>query len=217
VSLSKKTFLISLILLICFVGISIRIDSKQLAAFDTWVAAYIQGFMTDEMTVIMIFITNVGSYKVEYPLLFVVCLYWLYRKNRLFPILLSINLIGVRLLNTLFKSFYERPRPTTEHLVAAAGYSFPSGHAMISSGFYGFFAFLIFYELRKKTNKAFLAPVFIGMLILFIGISRIYLGVHYPSDVLAGFLAGGLWLNCFIAFFNYKQNIEKNRVPEKGK
>lgn len=215
-SLSKKTLLISLILLICFVGISIRIGSKELAAFDNWLAAYIQTFISDEMTTIMIFITNLGSYKVEYPLLFVVvCYYWLYRKNRFFSMLLAINLIGVRLLNRLFKSFYERPRPATEHLVEVTGYSFPSGHAMISISFYGFLAFLIFYEVRKKTNKAFLAPVFISMLILFIGISRVYLGVHYPSDVIAGFLVGGFWLTCFIAFFNFKQGTEENRTLEK--
>lgn len=96
----------------------------------------------------------------------------------------------------LLKELFARPRPEGEHLTYAAGYSFPSGHAMISIAFYGFLAYLALRLLPGRTGKA--LAVILGVLVFLIGISRIYLNVHYFSDVLAGFLMGGFILFIFI-------------------
>ncbi|MDT2294513.1 phosphatase PAP2 family protein [Paenibacillus larvae] len=79
-------------------------------------------------------------------------------------------------------------------MVDATGYSFPSGHAMVSSSFYGFMVYLLWKHQRRKWRAAWLIPWLGAFVIFLIGFSRIYVGVHYPSDVLAGFAAGGIWL-----------------------
>lgn len=208
VSIYKKTFLSTLIIIIAYLGISLRIGSEGLGQFDQAISTFIQQSRSDDLTMIMIVITTIGSYKVEFPVLFVAALgFWMLRRKLIFPGLLVINLLGVRFLNHFLKAAIERPRPSGDHLVAVSGYSFPSGHAMISIGFYGFVAFLLYQELKEKTNKAFFIPLLFGFLILCIGLSRIYLGVHYPSDIFAGFLIGGLWLSfCIILHHRTKIN-----------
>lgn len=94
------------------------------------------------------------------------------------------------------KELFARPRPFGEHLVYATGFSFPSGHAMISTAFYGFLAYLAL-RLWPGRNGKIIASILI-ILIFLIGISRVYLNVHYFSDVLAGFLLGGIILLLFI-------------------
>jgi undecaprenyl-diphosphatase len=81
-------------------------------------------------------------------------------------------------------------------LVDVSGFSFPSGHAMISSAFYGYMIYLV--VIRLKTRIKYLLAGLLGLLVLAIGVSRIYLGVHYASDVLVGFAAGFAWLILFI-------------------
>lgn len=206
VSIYKKTFLLILFIIITYLGISLRIGSEGLERFDQVISTFIQQFRSDDLTVIMIVLTTIGSYKVEFPILFLVAIvFWFLRRKLIFPVLLVINLFGVRFLNHFLKAVIERPRPTSERLVEVTGYSFPSGHAMISIGFYGFISFLLYQELKNKTNKALFIPWLLGIMILCIGLSRIYLGVHYPSDVIAGFLSGGLWLTlCIILSYRIK-------------
>lgn len=96
-------------------------------------------------------------------------------------------------MNILMKSLFERPRPIFPHLVEASGLSFPSGHAMISFSFYGLLIYIVWREIRNKGVKYFLV-VFLLLLIHLIGFSRIYLKVHFATDVMAGFSLGIIWL-----------------------
>ena len=109
---------------------------------------------------------------------------------------ISLNLILITLLNILLKNIVQRPRPIDYRLIEEVGYSFPSGHSMISMAFYGFIIFLIF-RYGKNKNKVFW-EVLLGIIIFLIGISRIYLGVHYASDVVAGFLIAIFYLFVYI-------------------
>jgi undecaprenyl-diphosphatase len=90
------------------------------------------------------------------------------------------------LLNQVLKRIIRRPRPTGINLIKENGFSFPSGHSMVSMAFYGVLIYLINKSKLNKETKLLLS-LLLSILILFIGISRIYLGVHYASDVLAGF------------------------------
>ena len=113
-------------------------------------------------------------------------------------------LIGAALLNAFIKNIYQRVRPEEiEHLIEQSGYSFPSGHSMGSIIVFGGFIFLAFRYFKTETIKWVLG-IFFGLLILLIGLSRIYLGVHYPSDVIAGFSLGFAWLALSIAFLGLK-------------
>lgn len=110
---------------------------------------------------------------------------------------------GVGLLNIELKSAFQRPRPDRETaLVRAGGWSYPSGHAMGSFVVYGMLAYVIVLSVRRPLARN--AMVFaLAILVLGIGFSRIYLGAHWPSDVLGGFMAGTVWLSCCIAGSEY--------------
>ena len=114
--------------------------------------------------------------------------------------MIALNLAIVSVLNEAFKVIFHRERPDILRLVEAGGFSFPSGHSMISMSFYGFIAYL-FYANMKSRWKYLIISMF-SVIILLIGISRIYLGVHYASDVLAGFSAGLTWLAIFVMLIN---------------
>ncbi|TLM99937.1 phosphatase PAP2 family protein, partial [bacterium] len=118
---------------------------------------------------------------------------WFGRRHFWDTLLVPVVLAGSIFLNEALKLLFHRQRPGLPHLVEVTGLSFPSGHAMVSFSFYGLLIYLVWLNFSGRVIKL-LITVILGFLILAIGISRIYLGVHYPSDVLAGFSAGSFWL-----------------------
>ena len=118
-------------------------------------------------------------------------------KNKKIGTLIWINIAISTLLNQILKYIIQRPRPTEFRIIDERGYSFPSGHSMISATFYGFLIYLIYKNVKNKYLKYSLITMLV-ILILLIGTSRIYLGVHYTSDVLAGFLIAISYLIIFI-------------------
>ena len=112
-----------------------------------------------------------------------------------------INLILVVVLNQITKFLFQRSRPLESNwLVSEIGYSFPSGHSSVSMAFYGFLIYLVCMNFKNKKLKYFLT-ILLSLIILFVGISRVYLGVHYLSDVLAGFLFSIVYLIVFVYFY----------------
>ena len=124
-------------------------------------------------------------------------------KDKKKSILIWVNLVISTLLNQILKYIIQRPRPTEFRLIDESGYSFPSGHSMVSAAFYGFFIYLIYKNVKNKYLKWGLVS-FLSFLIISIGVSRIYLGVHYTSDVLAGFLIS---ISYLIFFTHLTKNI----------
>ena len=113
-------------------------------------------------------------------------------------------LFGALGLNGAVKNLYHRVRPLDiEHLIEQDGYAFPSGHAMGSMIVFGGIIFLAI-RLLKSTVAKWAIGIVLGILILFIGLSRIYLGVHYPSDVIGGFSLGFTWLALSIALLGLR-------------
>ncbi|MCK9906483.1 phosphatase PAP2 family protein, partial [Frankia sp. Cpl3] len=105
-------------------------------------------------------------------------------------------------------------RPSMHHLVEAGSYSFPSGHAMVSAAFYGMLGYLIWLNLRQRTKPAWYVVALTVLLIVAIGISRVYLGVHFPSDVIAGFAAGSIWLTaCIFGLHAIRHYLGKKKNP----
>ena len=96
-------------------------------------------------------------------------------------------------LNVVLKQIVQRPRPDGFRLIAETGYSFPSGHSMVSMAFFGLLVWMIWvYEKDRLMRNVWC--VLMGLVIVMVGVSRIYLGVHYASDVLAGFCVSLVWL-----------------------
>lgn len=171
---------------------------QELNVFDSVISKFIAGFITLETTQFMKLITALGSIKVLIPIALLAIFILNKRKRYKWDsIMLLVALGGGLLLNQLLKWVFHRPRPGIARLLEVGGYSFPSGHAMVSIAFYGFLAYLFWSNIRQ-TNLRYLVTFGLVILIALIGISRIYLGVHYPSDVLAGFAAGGFWLTSCI-------------------
>lgn len=103
------------------------------------------------------------------------------------------NLVLAALLNVGLKALVQRPRPEGFRLVEEAGFSFPSGHSMVAMAFFGLVIWLVWRYVRDRPRRLVLSAAF-ALVIVMIGVSRIYLGVHYASDVLAGFCASLVWL-----------------------
>jgi undecaprenyl-diphosphatase len=116
----------------------------------------------------------------------------LYRKRVLEAGVLFLAIVGSFGLNSVLKDWIGRERPAMLHLVEADGYSFPSGNTMVAASFYGMIALLL---LRLAPGRRSSRAVWlIAMILLLIGFSRVYLNVHYPTDVLAGYAAGAGWM-----------------------
>ena len=129
-----------------------------------------------------------------------ICLLFLI-KNKKIGISICLNLILVTSLNYILKQILQRPRPIEYRIIDESGYSLPSGHSMVSMAFYGYLIYLIYKYINNKYLKWSVITL-LGLLIISIGISRIYLGVHYTSDVIAGFLVAISYLIIYINFIN---------------
>ena len=134
-------------------------------------------------------------------------------KDKKIGISIITNLGIVTILNQIIKFIMQRPRPTEFRIIEETGYSFPSGHSMVSLAFYGYLIYLIYKSINNKHLKRTLI-IILSVLICIIGVSRIYLGVHYTSDVLGGFLISFAYLIIYIELVN-KFVLEKNKDDRK--
>ena len=194
---SKKYILFSagtfFIFSLVFAEFAYKLIKDELVYFDQWIIDKVLMIVSPKLTIIMSFFTSLGSSKTLLAFLFIAIVAMLLYKKNWEAIFLLFGTAGGLVLNEILKSIFQRQRPTLHRLIEVNGYSFPSGHSMSSFIFYGMVCIFLFTFLSSRAIKAifFFITVF---LILMIGLSRIYLGVHYPSDVIAGFAAGGAWL-----------------------
>lgn len=165
---------------------------EAIVAADARIDSLVASFRTGALNELFYGITTLGNPQVVVAglLLSMAVLYRLHRTRFVLPMIVSV--VAAESLVFLSKLAFHRPRPA-QALLEPGGYSFPSGHAAISLAFYGFLFFIVMHATRKwraRVNLLFGA----AFLALSIGFSRLYLGVHYLSDVLAGYLLGGLGL-----------------------
>ncbi len=177
--------------------------ADEFICFDNKITTLIQGYSNNSLTKLAILFTNLGSGYIEFLVFLIVGSYLLFRLKHIWDtFILTSCLLGTWLLNIGMKMVFQRQRPTIEHLIQVGGYSFPSGHAMVSTAFYGFIGYLLWLNLRNLVKFSWVIPILTLILILCIGVSRVYLGVHFPSDVLAGFAVGAIWLIACIYALN---------------
>ena len=197
-----------IILFLCLVGflaLAEDVFHKEIMSGDIIGYNIISKFLiSDFVTPIAKFITNFGG-AISFIILTIVL--FLVIKNKKIGLSIFLNLVIVIVLNQLLKIILQRPRPTDFRIIEETGYSFPSGHSMVSMAFYGYLIYLIYKYVKNKYVK-WISIVLLGILICSIGISRIYLGVHYTSDVLGGFLISVSYLVIYISAVN-KFLIEK--------
>jgi len=180
--------------------------------FDENVFKVVASYTTPGRTSFMNFITFLGKHTLLIPLNFLLIGFFIYRNQKWFAIrITSLSLSSVALSFSL-KQFFRRDRPELQLIGDITGYSFPSGHALIGIVFYGLFIYIIWHEVKQKWVKLFLI-VLLSLLILLISFSRIYLRVHYPSDVIAGLALGFIWL---VLSLQIIQRIEKKYIARRA-
>ncbi|MHB1419660.1 MAG: phosphatase PAP2 family protein [Bacillota bacterium] len=196
------------IFLLVFAKISEDLLSKELGIFDTQVSIWVRYISSLRTTEIMMGITFLGSTAFLVSLAMIITGIFLHRgRPKMESMTVPIVLVGGFILDDILKIVFHRSRPV-HMLVNASGWSFPSGHALVSFTFYGFLAYILWTGNRGKAIKITGSLILLGTA-LFIGISRIYLGVHFPSDVIAGYAAGGFWaVSCILGLETLRYNRE---------
>ncbi len=162
--------------------------------FDEYIRGFVHQFTFSALTILMQIASFLGStlFLILFGISVVITLYL--NKHRRGAIIFTITTIGASLLLVSLKLAFRRARPEPFFdTILPASYSFPSGHSLASFCFYGALAAIITVRIEKLWLKT-LVWLAAAILISLIGISRIYLGVHYPSDVLAGFAVGLIWV-----------------------
>jgi len=156
---------------------------------------------TSWLTSFFIFITTLGSWHITAPTWLVLVMLLMYKRQGVAALFITIVFWGIRGLNWLLKEIFERPRPEWSQLVDASHYSFPSGHAMNSSAFFVGLLCLVFIYTRTQSVRI-IASLCLILLILLVGFSRMYLGVHYLTDILAGYALGISWALSMYQLYN---------------
>ncbi|MEM8568872.1 MAG: phosphatase PAP2 family protein [Bacteroidota bacterium] len=208
---------VAIISLSFFISIAEDLYGPRFQVFDKSAFDILHSLRSPTLTSFFTIITSLGSAPAYFTLIPFIGLILYYRGFRWSTsIQSSIILISSFLLNVALKHFVARPRPVNAlRLVEASSYSFPSGHAMSATALYGFLIYLCYKYLPFGVLRA-SGVFFLSLLILMIGTSRIYLGVHYASDVLAGFVIGLFWLMTCIIIIRSVEFYRKSKNLEEG-
>jgi undecaprenyl-diphosphatase len=182
----------SLALLLVLESLAEEVVEGETHRFDEAVLLWIDATLPGWLELPMRTVTTLGYYWFVGLVLAVSCYLFYRRRMPVSAALLVVSAAGSMVITTALKALYQRTRPEVfETNYVASFYSFPSGHATVAVGFYGVLTLLVAYRLTGTLR--WLAVAAGAALILSIGFSRLYLGVHYPSDILAGYLAAGFW------------------------
>lgn len=183
-----------------FAYIARSIHLQTISSFDEPIIDFVQSAEVPGLTSIMKLFTNIGS-TTSVTLLAILTLgVLLWKKYRAQAVLFTIVLVGTGILNQVLKLIFKRERPDFNRLIDIGGYSFPSGHTMMAFSLYTVLAYIVWRNLKTTGSRIAIAIVAIFMIVM-IAVSRIYLGVHFPSDIVGGILASSVWLFASIAMY----------------
>ncbi|WP_312098839.1 phosphatase PAP2 family protein [Niallia sp.] len=206
--------MMAIIIVFCglFYVIAKRVTSTDIITFDKTIIHFIQSFISDDLTIWVERVTFLGSILFIATAIVIISILLLWRrKYTLMIFFISANSLGA-ILNKLLKWFFKRERPDILPVIIEKGYSFPSGHSMGSLIFFGSCAYLCIH-IVNSTGKKIFAYTIACLFILLIGISRIYLGVHYPTDVVGGYSIGIAYSAICILAFRLYEFKAKRRAP----
>ena len=180
--------------IVLFIVIAEMVFGNNKSDFDLHAFKFLSGFVSDVNTNVMLFFTFLGTHIFLIPANLILVSYFLFiKKHRWYSIKIPVVAISSLALMFSLKYLFRRNRPLTPLLEHAKGYSFPSGHALMSFTFYGLLIYLTWINVKNKWLK-WLSITALALLIFIIGLSRVYLRVHYASDVIAGYCLGCIWL-----------------------
>lgn len=191
-------FLLALLVLLISTGASRPIDLPLIH--------FIQSFENPFLTKLFTTFTAIGSWYWITPLTCLLFVYWFTKREKRRAGFSVFVVVGTVLLTSGFKKIIERPRPEIHRLMEIGGYSFPSGHTMMAVSLYGALV-ITCWQRTSNRGRTFLL-LLAGSMISGIAISRIYVGVHYPTDIVGGVLTSSLWLVfSYWLFFGQNQKV----------
>jgi undecaprenyl-diphosphatase len=198
--------------LVTFIVITRRIFYLNKTKFDNDVFDYLQDHVSPRNNEIMLFFTYLGRHEFLIPANLILIAYFLFiKKHKWYSIKVPAIALSSLALMFILKNIFDRPRPSIPLLEEAKGLSFPSGHALMSVTFYGLIIYILWKTIPQKGVRYALTGLLL-LLILIIGFSRIYLRVHYASDVLAGLCIGFLWLVFAVWLLNQMEHYSKQKL-----
>ncbi|QED47141.1 phosphatase PAP2 family protein [Cytobacillus dafuensis] len=208
---SKIAYIFLLIAIVVFLYFFLVVREGEPLLFDSTISSYLTHFFTESsypfFKLFNVLGSTIGTGIIS---LFVIGLLWVIKRDYAGMALLALAISLGNLLNMWLKEIVGRPRPEVEHLVNVKSFSFPSGHAMMGMILYMLIAYFIMNNVRSNVTKWFVV-IMAGMMILFMGISRIVLQVHYPSDVAAGLALGFIWTFIWITLYEIVKGKLKRR------
>lgn len=198
---------VAVLSLFLFAWIGNGVAHDRTAGFDFAIRNQVHAYASPGLTKAMIFISFLGGDGLTAAAILSViaflALHW--RRAALWMV---VTILGALVLDLSLKYAFHRPRPVPFFVPVPYTYSFPSGHSLFSFCFYGVLAGLLTRRIRPRRWRV-LIWTLAALLVAAIGLSRIYLGVHYPSDVIAGYLAASLWVSTLVA-------LDRVRIQRKG-
>lgn len=197
--------------MVSFVWLARMIFVNKDEQLDAIVFSFLTPYVSDINTDFMQFFTFLGTHNFLIPANLVLIAYFIFKKNRWYSIKVPAVAITSLLWMVILKNIFQRSRPNAPLIDPAMGYSFPSGHAIMSTTFYGLLIYMVWRYVTNRILK-WVLTILLVLLIIFIGLSRVYLRVHNSSDVLAGFCVGLVWLLMSLWILGRIEKFSKKKV-----
>lgn len=197
----KLSLIVAAICFIIFIVVAVLVATNNISWLDNSVYSLVSKMICKPLTSFFKAITMLC--ETEF-ILIILALFIIFGKNKKISSFIVVNAGLCVLLNQIIKRIFVRTRPVGIALITQGGYSFPSGHSMMAVAFYGLLIYIINKSKLSKTKKVIVTTI-LSLLIFLIGISRIYLGVHFASDVIGGFALSLAYLIVFINFIYIKK------------
>ncbi|MED1304139.1 phosphoesterase [[Bacillus thuringiensis] serovar konkukian] len=181
------------VLFVLFSIIAWRVHVGDVTVMDTYVRRIVTGLQTESSLIFFSYFTKLGS-TIGITITLILSLFMFWKKRYYVAMIVyPMTILITHLVNKGIKELVKRTRPTLNEALDALGYSFPSGNAMLSIVTFGFLAYICATNLKSIAGK-YVITILLGILIIWIGLSRVILNVHYPTDILAGYCVGGILL-----------------------
>lgn len=203
------SLIIAVLAIFLFAWLAENVAAQHTVAFDSSVRAAVHAWSSPALTRLMFAVSFLGSGGLIASAVLAFALFQHFQWRRA-AVWLVVTLAGAVVLDLMLKLAFHRARPVPFFGPVPSTYSFPSGHSLFSFCFYGVLAGLLAGRVRSVPARV-LIWLTAALLVASIGLSRIYLGVHYPSDVIAGYLAGTIWAASMVALDRWRRR-RKNQL-----
>lgn len=192
-------WIICFVCLIVFIILGILVLTKNDIYLDSAVYNFISKYICDDLTYVISNLTHLASVVIVSIITIITLIVF---KNKKYGIFLSLLLIIITIFQFVLKAIFARSRPVDINIIEEIGYSFPSGHSLTAMAFYGFIIYLIYTSKMTKKSKSIFIALF-SIIILVVGLSRVYLGVHFFTDVLGAFCFSLAFLIVYISIIKH--------------